>query len=59
MYVDIDIDTDMDIYIYIYIYMVPPPMYPRLSAQSRLWEGTAWVHGIGGVPVNRMFLPYV
>ena len=54
MYVDIDIDTDMDIYIY-----GTPPMYPRLSAQSRLWEGTAWVHGIGGVPVNRMFLPYV
>ena len=25
--------------IYIYIYGPPPPMYPRLSSQSRLWEG--------------------
>ena len=21
------------------IYIVPPPMYPRLSSQSRLWDG--------------------
>ena len=28
------------IYIYIYIYIYgTPPMYPRLSSQSRLWEG--------------------
>ena len=25
-------------YINIYIYMVPPPMYPRLSAKSRLQD---------------------
>ena len=27
------------IYIYIWIWYPPPPMYPRLSSQSRLWEG--------------------
>ena len=28
------------VYIYLYIYIwYPPPMYPRLSSQSRLWEG--------------------
>ena len=32
----------MYIYIYIYIYGTPP-MYPRLSSKSQLWEGAgAW-----------------
>ena len=53
------------VYVCIYMHMVPPPMYPRLSSQSRLWEGMgSWVaerRGLmdGKVPVNRMFLPHL
>ena len=39
MYVNMYMYIHRYIYIYIYIYMVPPPMYPRLSSKSQLWEG--------------------
>ena len=45
------------IYIYIYIYLYgtpPPPMYPRLSSQSRLWEAMGSWDALVPMPFSKI-----
>ena len=43
------------IYIYMYIYIYgPPPMYPRLSSQSRLWEGMGSWDALVSMPFSEI-----
>ena len=49
-------DGAIYIYIYIYIYIwyaPPPPMYPRLSSKSQLWEGVGTWDALVPTPSSR------
>ena len=40
--------------IYIYIWYPPPPLYPRLSSQSRLWEGMGSWDALVSMPFSEI-----